>query len=178
MTLKKECFEKSVKHDYKILAIVCAIILGGCGVIYATNYVSEIYGAQIASVGTAISGFVGGICTVYNLCCFLTIGATIWALASICKSSKKDDQECSNTGGLYFDVFLAAIAQIVVIIVYEIFSYAVTLKQVCYGGSYWWSCAFVSSGISPYPIPWIPLTAIVVLIIASPATVAYARCKE
>ena len=177
MTLKKECFEKSVKHDYKILAIVCAIISGCFGVICAINYVSGAYGAQIVSVGATIFGFVSGICTAYTLCCFLTVGATVLALVSTCKSSKEYDQKYPNTGGLYSDVFLAAIVQIVAITVYEIFSCAVTLKQVCYDDHYW-GCAFVSSGVPSYPIPWIPLAAIAVLIIASPAAVAYARCKE
>ena len=177
MTLKKECFKKSAKHDYKILAIACVIVLGSCCVIYATNYISETYGVQIASVGMAVSGFIGGICTAYNLCCFFTVGATIWALASTCVSSKEGDQKFSNTGGLYSDAFFAAVVQIVAIIVYEIFPYAVTLKQICYD-DHWWGCAFISSGIPSYPMPWVPLAAIVVLIIVSPATVAYARCKE
>lgn len=176
--IKKECFKKSAVHDYKNLGLIVVVIAALCGLIYVAHYIVTTCGEAIASGEAAILGFIGGVCTAYNLCCFFTIIFAILALKSTCESSKDNDQKYAESGGLYQDMILGLAAQIVITIVYLIVSWGSTLKWVC-TDVYFSSCTFISnSSRSSWPDPIIPLISIGVLIIASPLAVAYARCKE
>ena len=112
--IKKECFKKSAIHDYKNLGLIVVVIAAFCGLIYAAHYIVTTYGEAIASGKAAILGFIGGVCTAYNLCCFFTIVFAIMALKSTCESPKYNDQKNAESGGLYQDMmsFLKDIASI------------------------------------------------------------------
>ena len=177
MTLRKECFKKSAIRDYKNLGLIGVVIAALCGLIYAAHYIVTTYSEAIASGEAAILGFIGGVCTAYNLLCCISIGVALFAFNMTFKAPKENETKYSDFFGMYSDIALGLIVQFIIIMGYGAIGWLSTFKSVC-NGNYLSDCIFVSNGELVYPFPWISIVIIILMIIASPAAVAYARCKE
>jgi hypothetical protein len=96
LMIKKECFKKSAIHDYKNLGLSVVIIAALCGLIYAAHYIVTTYGEAIASGEAAILGFIGGVCTAYNLLCCISVGVALFAFNMTFKAPKENETKYSN----------------------------------------------------------------------------------